>query len=158
MNSSGSPSNTLSRGVLFAALSYTLWGLFPLYFKQIAQVPSLEVVAHRTLWCMVFLLGVLAVLKRWAWLGQVLRQPKVLAAFLLSALLLSVNWLTYVWAVQNDHVLDASLGYFINPLVNVALGFAVLHERPRPGPRPAIASAAAARAARQSPGPHGPVG
>lgn len=132
MNSSGSPSNTLSRGVLFAALSYTLWGLFPLYFKQIAQVPSLEVVAHRTLWCMVFLLGVLAVLKRWAWLGQVLRQPKVLAAFLLSALLLSVNWLTYVWAVQNDHVLDASLGYFINPLVNVALGFAVLHERPRP--------------------------
>ena len=143
MNSSGSPSNTLSRGVLFAALSYTLWGLFPLYFKQIAQVPSLEVVAHRTLWCLVFLLGVLAVLKRWAWLGQVLRQPKVLAAFLLSALLLSVNWLTYVWAVQNDHVLDASLGYFINPLVNVALGFAVLHERPRPMQWLAVGLAAA---------------
>jgi len=147
MNRSPAPSSSAaasaSRGVLFAALSYTLWGLFPLYFKQIAQVPSLEVVAHRTLWCLIFLLGVLTVLKRWAWLGQVLRQPKVLAAFLLSALLLSVNWLTYVWAVQNDHVLDASLGYFINPLVNVALGFAVLHERPRPLQWLAVALAAA---------------
>ncbi|WIV99231.1 EamA family transporter RarD [Kinneretia aquatilis] len=147
MNRSPAPSSSAaasaSRGVLFAALSYTLWGLFPLYFKQIAQVPSLEVVAHRTLWCLVFLLGVLTVLKRWAWLGQVLRQPKVLGAFLLSALLLSVNWLTYVWAMQNDHVLDASLGYFINPLVNVALGFAVLHERPRPLQWLAVALAAA---------------
>lgn len=118
-------------GIAYAALAYFVWGLFPIYFKLLAQVPSLEVVAHRTLWCMVFMLGLLTALRRWAWLGQVLRQPKVLAAFAASALLLSVNWLTYVWAVQNDHVLDASLGYFINPLVNVALGYLVLHERPR---------------------------
>ena len=121
----------MNRGIAYAALAYLAWGLFPLYFKQIAQVPSLEVVMHRTLWCLVFMLGVLAVMRRWAWLGELRKQPKVMAAFLLSALLLSVNWVVYVWAVQTDHVLDASLGYFINPLVNVALGYVFLHERPR---------------------------
>jgi chloramphenicol-sensitive protein RarD len=121
----------MNRGIAYAALAYLAWGLFPLYFKQIAQVPSLEVVMHRTLWCLVFMLGVLAFMKRWAWLRELRQSPKVLAAFMLSALLLSVNWLVYVWAVQTDHVLDASLGYFINPLVNVALGYVFLHERPR---------------------------
>ncbi|MCV2367094.1 EamA family transporter RarD [Roseateles oligotrophus] len=121
----------MNRGIAYAALAYLAWGLFPLYFKQIAEVPSLEVVMHRTLWCLVFMLGVLAFTKRWAWLRELGQSPKVLAAFLLSALLLSVNWLVYVWAVQTDHVLDASLGYFINPLVNVALGYVFLHERPR---------------------------
>lgn len=124
-------SSEVSKGVISAALAYVAWGLFPLYFKQVAQVLALEVVAHRTLWCMVFLLGLLAALRRWSWLGQVLRQPRVLGAFAVSALLLSINWLVYVWAVQHEHVLEASLGYFINPLVNVALGFVFLHERPR---------------------------
>jgi chloramphenicol-sensitive protein RarD len=133
----------MNRGIVYAALAYLAWGLFPLYFKQIAQVPSLEVVMHRTLWCLVFMLGVLAAMKRWAWLGELRKQPKVLAAFLLSALLLSVNWVVYVWAVQTDHVLDASLGYFINPLVNVALGFAFLLERPRRLQWAAVAMAAA---------------
>lgn len=118
-------------GALYAGLAYIVWGLFPLYFRQIAAVPSLEVVMHRTVWSLAFLLLVLLGLRRWAWLGGVLRSPRVLAAFTLSALLLSTNWLIYVWAVQHGHVLDASLGYFINPLVNVALGFAFLHERPR---------------------------
>jgi chloramphenicol-sensitive protein RarD len=80
----------------------------------------------------VFLLGVLTVQRRWDWLRVVLRQPRVLAAFAASALLLSGNWLTYVWAVQNNHLLDASLGYFILPLVNVGIGYFILHERPRP--------------------------
>lgn len=133
----------VSKGVLSAALAYAAWGLFPLYFKQVADVPALEVVAHRTLWCMVFVLGLLALLRRWAWLGEVLKQPRVLAAFAVSALLLSLNWLVYVWAVQNDHVLDASLGYFINPLVNVALGFVFLRERPRPMQWLAVGLAAA---------------
>lgn len=126
-------SSDTTKGVLSAALAYAAWGLFPIYFKLLAEVPALEVVAHRTLWCMVFVVGLLALLRRWAWLGQVLRQPRVLLAFAASALLLSANWLVYVWAVQHEHVLDASLGYFINPLVNVALGFAFLHERPRRG-------------------------
>ncbi|MBT9459900.1 MAG: EamA family transporter RarD [Burkholderiaceae bacterium] len=124
--------SSYSKGVLSAALAYISWGLFPLYFRQVAGVSSLEVVLHRTVWSMVFVLGVLAVMRRWAWLSTTLRSPKVLGTFVLSALLLSCNWLVYVWAVQNHHVMDASLGYFINPLVNVLLGYLVLHERPRP--------------------------
>ena len=133
----------MNPGILYAALAYVAWGLFPLYFKQVANVPSLEVVMHRTLWSLVFVLVVLLVRRQWAWIGTVLRQPKVLAAFALSAVLLSGNWLTYVWAVQNQHVVDASLGYFILPLVNVAVGFVFLHERPRPGQWLAVAVAAA---------------
>lgn len=133
----------MNRGLVFAALAYAVWGLFPIYFKQVAHVPAVEVVLHRTVWSLLFVLGVLLVLKRWAWMRALLRQPKVLAAFALSALLLSSNWLVYVWAVQNQHVLDASLGYFILPLVNVALGYAFFAERPRPGQWLAVALAAA---------------
>ncbi|OGA88832.1 MAG: transporter [Burkholderiales bacterium GWA2_64_37] len=133
----------MNTGILYAALAYIAWGLFPLYFKQVADVPSLEVVMHRTLWSLVFVFGVLMVRRQWSWMATVLRQPKVLAAFVLSAMLLSGNWLTYVWAVQNQHVVDASLGYFILPLVNVALGFVFLRERPRSGQWMAVAVAAA---------------
>ena len=133
----------MNTGIVYAALAYVAWGLFPLYFRQVAQVPSLEVVMHRTLWSLVFVFAVLAVRRQWAWMAAVLRQPRVLGAFALSAVLLSANWLTYVWAVQNHHVVDASLGYFILPLVNVALGFVFLHERPRPGQWLAVAVAAA---------------
>lgn len=133
----------MNTGIVYAALAYVAWGLFPLYFRQVAQVPSLEVVMHRTLWSLVFVFAVLAVRRQWAWMAAVRRQPRVLGAFALSAVLLSANWLTYVWAVQNHHVVDASLGYFILPLVNVALGFVFLHERPRPGQWLAVAVAAA---------------
>jgi chloramphenicol-sensitive protein RarD len=133
----------MNPGILYASLAYLAWGLFPLYFKQVAHVPALEVVMHRTVWSLLFVLGVLLVLKRWAWMKDLLRRPRLLATFALSALLLSCNWLVYVWSVQNHHVLDASLGYFINPLVSVALGFLVLHERPRRGQWLAVAIAAA---------------
>jgi chloramphenicol-sensitive protein RarD len=129
-------------GVLYAALAYTAWGLLPIFFKQLSSVSAFEVVAHRTVWSLLFLLGVLAVRRNWAWLGQALRSPRVLGAFALSALLLSINWCTYVWAVQNAHVLDASLGYFILPLVSVALGYSFLNERPRPGQWLAVGVAA----------------
>ncbi len=122
---------TMNIGVLYAAVAYTCWGLFPAFFKQLGHVNPLEVVMHRMVWSLVFLMGVLALLRRWTWLGEVMRQPRVLAAFALSALLLSANWSVYVWAVQNAQVVDASLGYFILPLVNVAFGFVFLHERPR---------------------------
>ena len=121
----------MNRGVVYAASAYACWGLFPLYFRQIAQVPAHEVLVHRIVWSFVLMMGLLAVRRQWAWLGPVLRTPKVLAAFAASALLLSANWLTYIWAVNNGHVVDASLGYYITPLVNVLLGFVVLHERPR---------------------------
>ncbi len=121
----------MHRGIVYAALAYICWGLFPLYFVQLAAVPAAEVVAHRVLWSLVFLLALLGVRRQWAWLGPVLRQPRVLLAFAASALLLAANWGVYIWAVTHGHVLDASLGYFITPLVNVLLGTTVLKERPR---------------------------
>ncbi|MCK6420426.1 MAG: EamA family transporter RarD [Aquabacterium sp.] len=132
-----------SHGIPAAALAYILWGLFPLYIKQVAHVPALEVVAHRSLWSLVFMVVLLLALRRLDWVRDVIRQPRVLGVTLVSALLLSTNWLVYVWAVAHDRVLDASLGYFINPLVNVMLGYAVLHERPRPVQWLAVALAGA---------------
>jgi len=133
----------MNSGVLYAALAYTAWGFLPVFFKQLSNVDAFEVVMHRMVWSLVFLMCVLFVLTRWAWLRDLARQPRVLLAFGVSALLLSANWSVYVWAVQNAHVLDASLGYFILPLVNVAFGFVFLNERPRPGQWLAVAVAAA---------------
>ena len=130
-------------GLLYGISAYALWGLFPLFFKQLQHVASLEVVLHRMVWSLAFVLLVLAALRRWTWLREALRSPRLLATFAVSSLLLAANWLTYIWAVNNGHVLDASLGYFILPLVNVALGFVFLHERPRPGQWLAFGIAAA---------------
>ena len=133
----------MQTGILYATLAYVAWGVFPVYFHQVATVPAMEVVAHRTLWSMVFVAVVLMARGQLAWVAQLRRQPRVVAAFLLSALLLSANWLIYVWAVHNHHVVDASLGYFILPLVNVAMGYVFLHERPRRAQWVALAVAAA---------------
>jgi chloramphenicol-sensitive protein RarD len=118
-------------GVVYAALAYTVWGLYPLYFKQLASVPALEIVLHRSLWALVVVWAMLAVLQRWSWLRSAALRPRQVGLFALAALLLAGNWLLYVWAVNQDRVIDASLGYFITPLVNVALGYFVLEERPR---------------------------
>lgn len=120
----------MNAGVLYALGAYLSWGLFPLYFRQIAAIPALQIVAHRTLWSLAFVAVVLLLTGHLRWLREV--RAATWRRFTISALLIAVNWLTYVWAVGHGHVIDASLGYFINPLVNVALGFAVLHERPRP--------------------------
>lgn len=130
-------------GILSAVLAYVCWGLFPLYFKQLAQIAPLDVLVHRVIWSLAFLLLVLAARRQWTWLRDLLHKPRLLGAFALSALLLSGNWLTYIWAVTNDHVVDASLGYFMTPLVNVLLGYTVLHERLRPLQWAAVALAAA---------------
>ncbi|MCE4553206.1 EamA family transporter RarD [Pelomonas cellulosilytica] len=129
----------MNPGILYALGAYLSWGLFPLYFRQIAAIPALQIVAHRTLWSLAFVAVVLLVTGRLAWLRDV--SGATWRRFTVSALLIAVNWLTYVWAVGHGHVIDASLGYFINPLVNVALGFAVLHERPRPVQWAAVALA-----------------
>lgn len=133
----------MHRGVLSAALAYAIWGLFPLYFRFLADVAPPDVLAHRIAWSLVFVLLVLAARRQWRWLAEVVRQPRVVGAFAVSALLLSINWLTYIWAVANGHVIDSSLGYFITPLVNVLLGYTVLHERLRPLQWTAVALAAA---------------
>jgi chloramphenicol-sensitive protein RarD len=133
----------MQSGVLHAALAYGLWGLFPLYFRLLDEVPAFDVLVHRIVWSLGFVLLLLAGRRQWAWLAQTLRRPRVIAAFAASALLLSANWLTYIWAVANGHVIDASLGYFITPLVNVLLGATVLHERLKPLQWTAVALAAA---------------
>ncbi len=132
----------MNRGMAYAALAYVAWGLFPLYFRHIAGVGALEIVLHRVAWSLVFLVALLLGLRRWSWLAPLRHRPAVLGASCVSALLLSCNWLIYVWAVMNGRVIDASLGYFINPLVNVLLGFFVLRERPRSGQWAAVALAA----------------
>lgn len=131
--------------MLYAIAAYVLWGLFPIYFKALeAEIPPVDIVAHRILWSFLFLMIVLTVRKQWAWVGPVLRQPRVIGGFVASALLLTANWTTYIWAVNNNHIVEASLGYFINPMVSVALGLVFLHERPRPLQWLAIAIAAGA--------------
>lgn len=129
-------------GIVYAGLAYACWGLFPLYFRQLASISPMEVLVHRIVWSLIFMFMVLAVRRHWAWLGQTIRQPKVLGAFAVSALLLSANWLTYIWSVMHGHVIDASLGYFITPLVNVLLGYTVLKERLRPAQWTAVGLAA----------------
>jgi chloramphenicol-sensitive protein RarD len=129
-------------GVLSAGLAFLCWGLFPLYFHAIAEVPPLQIMVHRVLWSLLFLAVILTVRRQWSWLAALKGQPRVIISFAVSALLLSGNWLLYIWAVNNGHVIEASLGYFINPLVNVMLGYLVLKERLRGGQWAAIALAA----------------
>ena len=128
-------------GIFSAALAFLCWGLFPLYFHAVKEVPSMQILAHRMIWSLAFLLIVLALRRQWRWLEQV-RQPRVFWSFVASALLLSANWLLYIWAVNNGHVIEASLGYFINPLVNIMFGYLLLKERLRRVQWVAIAIAA----------------
>ncbi|KIF80202.1 EamA family transporter RarD [Noviherbaspirillum autotrophicum] len=130
-------------GMLYAAAAYAAWGLFPVYFKALQPIAPMEILMHRMLWSLLFLAVVIAWRRQWAWLGDVVRRPKVLAGFAASAILLSSNWFIYIWAVNNNRVVDASLGYFINPLFNVLLGFLILRERLRPVQWTAVALAAA---------------
>lgn len=131
----------MAKGVLYAASAFLLWGMFPLYFKALAALPPLELLAHRVVWSLVFVVLVLAVRRQWAWLKALRQQPRVVALFSLSASLLALNWCVYIWAVNNDRVVEASLGYFINPLVNVLLGLVLLKEKLRPGQWTAVLTA-----------------
>ena len=130
-------------GAWAAALAFTWWGFFPLYFRLHPDVSPAEVLANRIVWALLLVGSVLTWQSRWSWLAPALRSRRVMASFVASALLLSANWMTYIWAVSNGHVVDASLGYFITPLVNVALGFGLLGERPRRVQWIALATAAA---------------
>ncbi|QJD90685.1 EamA family transporter RarD [Duganella dendranthematis] len=132
----------MNSGIVYASLAFFFWGLFPLYFHALDEVPPQEILAHRMLWSLLFLVIVLTVRQQWRWLPRVLRQPRILASFVASALLLTANWFIYIWSVNNGHVIDASLGYFINPLINVLLGLLVLKEKLRRGQWIAMAVAA----------------
>ncbi len=132
----------MNAGLVYAACAFTWWGLFPIYIRLVTSVPAAEILAHRVVWCLLFVGAALSWRGQWAWLRPLARQPRVLLAFMASALLIGGNWLAYIWAVSNGHVLDASLGYFITPLVNVVLGTTLLHERLRPPQWAALSLAA----------------
>jgi len=132
---------SMRSGIIYAALAFLCWGLFPIYFHALSEVPPLQILAHRMLWSLAFLLIVLTLRRQWQWL-QLVRQPRIFWSFVASALLLSANWLVYIWSVHNGHVIEASLGYFINPLVNIMFGYFLLKERMRPAQWCAIAIAA----------------
>jgi chloramphenicol-sensitive protein RarD len=119
------------RGYLLGISAYIIWGLFPLYFKAIANVPAVEIIVHRVLWSALFGALLLLVWKHPRWLADLRSNPRRFGVLVASGALIAVNWLTYVWAVNNGHMLDASLGYYINPLINVLLGMLLLGERLR---------------------------
>lgn len=119
-------------GLVFGIAAYTMWGLLPLYWHLLDAASPSEILAHRMAWSLPVAVVILAAMRRWAWIRPLLRQPRRLALVLVCALVISMNWFLYIWAVNSGHVLEASLGYFINPLVSIAFGVFFLRERLRP--------------------------
>jgi chloramphenicol-sensitive protein RarD len=131
----------MSKGIVYAAAAYLLWGLLPIYWKVLQLVPAIEVLSHRMAWSLLFVGLLLAYRRHWRWLRPALRNRRTVLTFLITAVVLSLNWFIYIWAVQNGHIVETSLGYFINPLVNVLLGVVFLKERLRAAQLVAIALA-----------------
>jgi chloramphenicol-sensitive protein RarD len=117
------------RGLAAGGAAFALWGLFPVYFHSLSGVPALQIIAHRIVWSAVFLVAWMAVRGELGLLSATFARPALLARLALTALLISGNWLVWVWSVTHNHIVDSSLGYYINPLVNVLLGVIVLRER-----------------------------
>ncbi|MFF5522664.1 EamA family transporter RarD [Streptomyces coeruleorubidus] len=109
-----------------------MWGLVPLFWPLLKPAGALEILAHRMVWSLVFVGAALLVLRRWAWAGELLRQPRRLGLVAVAATFITLNWGLYIWSVNSGHVVEASLGYFINPLVTIAMGVLLLKERLRP--------------------------
>ena len=116
-------------GLLFGLGAYLAWGVMPLYFKALAHVSALEIVAHRVIWSMVFMAALVALWRRWPAIRAALGPGRVLITLLITTLLIGTNWLIFIYAVVSGHVLEASLGYYLNPLVNVLLGVVLLKEK-----------------------------
>ncbi len=129
MSLSASTDKQATQGVVFGLTAYVMWGCFPLFFALFEGIPAWEVLIHRILWSCVFLAGLISVMRRWAVVSAALAQPSRLWRVLACALLIGLNWGIYIYAVETRHVFQASLGYFMTPLVNVMLGMLVLKER-----------------------------
>jgi chloramphenicol-sensitive protein RarD len=119
-------------GALTAFSAYVLWGLLPVYWKLLDDIPAFETLCHRAIWSLVFVIIVLGARRQWSWIRDVLKNRRTLMMFMVSGSLLGLNWFTYIWAVNSEFIVEASLGYFINPLVNVVLGVFILKESLRP--------------------------
>ncbi|SET51958.1 chloramphenicol-sensitive protein RarD [Oceanobacillus limi] len=125
--------NTDKLGIIYTAGAYILWGFLPIYWKLVDEVPAGEILAHRIIWSFLFMLIIVLVLKKWRPFIQqckiILQDRKKLIGITLASVVISLNWLTYIWAVNSDHVIQASLGYYINPLVSILLAIIVLKEK-----------------------------
>lgn len=140
-----SPTEALERrqGIAGTLTAFTIWGLAPLYFKAVGSVPSTEIVAHRVLWSLLLLAGLLAFWRGFDGLRRLRAEPRLVGLLTLTALLTGSNWLVFVWSISADRLVEASLGYFINPLVSILLGRIFLGERLRPLQKAAVALACA---------------
>jgi chloramphenicol-sensitive protein RarD len=121
-----------SLGLLFGVSAYTLWGLFPIYWPLLKPANPLEIVSHRAVWTLVFCFIILALTKTLKSTLSILKRPKIVAGLFLGSILISINWIIYIYAANNEHVVEASLGYYINPIVVIATGVIVLKEKMRP--------------------------
>ncbi|MFE9608367.1 EamA family transporter RarD [Streptomyces sp. NPDC006012] len=126
------PKGELRTGLLNGFAAYGMWGLVPLFWPLLKPAGAMEILAHRMVWSLVVVAVALLTVRRWAWAGRLLRQPRRLALITVAAAVITVNWGVYIWAVNAGHVVEASLGYFINPLVTIAMGVLILKERLRP--------------------------
>ncbi len=117
-------------GVLSAGCAFFMWGVFPLYLKTLKAIPPLEILSHRVFWSFVMLALILTVRHQWYWITNIKKNPRITAAFIASASMLAINWVVYIWSINHDRIVDASLGYFIAPLFNVLFGV-MLGERLR---------------------------
>ncbi len=121
----------MKKGILYGLAAYALWGLFPVYWKWLREVPALQLLGHRIGWSFLLLMAIILITYRWTGFRAALTR-RTLAIYAVAAVALAINWLVYVWSVNADYVVEASLGYFINPLLSVLLGVIVLRERLRP--------------------------
>ncbi|KKW51790.1 EamA family transporter RarD [Pantoea sp. BS_4] len=117
------------QGIGFALGAYFIWGIAPAYFKLVKAVPATEIMTHRVIWSALFMLLLITLSRSWGQVRSVVRQPKKVLLLALTAVTVGGNWLLFIWAVNNQHMLEASLGYFINPLINVVFGMVFLRER-----------------------------
>jgi chloramphenicol-sensitive protein RarD len=126
-------------GLLYGVGAYGMWGLVPLFWPLLKPAGAMEILAHRMVWSLALVgIGLLA-LRRWGWVRELIRQPRKLGLIAVAASVITVNWGLYIWAVNSGHVVEASLGYFINPLVTIAMGVLLLKERLRPAQWTAVA-------------------
>ena len=128
-------------GVLLAIAAYSMWGVAPIYFKLLQAVPAAEILMHRIIWSMSVLVLLVVITRQMPKVRAAIKNSKVMLILLLSGILLAGNWLLFIWAINNDHLLDASLGYYINPLLNVFLGRVFLGERLSPLQKVAVSLA-----------------
>ncbi|MGO4420729.1 EamA family transporter RarD, partial [Streptomyces sp. MCAF7] len=119
-------------GLAYGIAAYGMWGLVPLFWPLLEPAGAVEILAHRMVWSLLAVALVLLVLRRWSWIRPLLRQPARLGMIAIAAAVISVNWGLYIWGVNSGHVVETSLGYFINPLVSIGFGVLLLHERLRP--------------------------